>query len=161
MPDIFSTLQVYLGSFYVNDYTQFGRTYTVRAQAEAEQRASIEHIGALRVRSANGEMVPLSALLTVRHTAGPERAMRYNGFTTADVSGTAAPGYSSGQAQAAIERVAAETLPPGIIFEWTDLTYQQILTGDGSIWVFILALVLVFMVLAALYESLVLRCRSC
>lgn len=156
IPDIFSTLQVYLGSFYVNDYTQFGRTYTVRAQADAPFRASMEDLGALKVRSGTGEMIPLATLMTIRQSAGPERAMRYNGFPTADVSGTAAAGYSSGQAQAAIERTAAETLPPGISFEWTDLTYQQILTGNNSIWIFPLALILVFMVLAALYESLVL-----
>ncbi|OQW70917.1 MAG: multidrug efflux RND transporter permease subunit [Proteobacteria bacterium ST_bin13] len=156
IPDIFGTLQVYLGSFYVNDYSQFGRTYTVRAQADAPFRASVEDLGALKVRSASGAMIPLSALMTIRQSAGPERAMRYNGFTTADVSGTAAAGYSSGQAQAAIERVAAETLPPGIGYEWTDLTYQQILTGSNGIWIFPLALILVFMVLAALYESLVL-----
>ncbi|QGP81434.1 efflux RND transporter permease subunit [Sphingobium sp. CAP-1] len=156
IPDIFSTLQVYLGSFYVNDYTQFGRTYTVRAQADAPFRASIGDLGALKVRSASGEMIPLAALMTIRQSAGPERAMRYNGFPTADVSGTAAVGYSSGQAQAAIERVAAETLPPGIGYEWTDLTYQQILTGSNGLWIFPLALILVFMVLAALYESLIL-----
>ena len=156
IPDIFSTLQVYLGSFYVNDYSQFGRTYTVRAQADAPFRASMDDLGTLKVRSASGEMIPLAALMTIRQSAGPERAMRYNGFPTADVSGTAATGYSSGQAQAAIDRVAAATLPPGIGYEWTDLTYQQILTGSNGIWIFPLALILVFMVLAALYESLVL-----
>ncbi|WMJ70838.1 multidrug efflux RND transporter permease subunit [Stenotrophomonas sp. 24(2023)] len=156
IPDIFSTLQVYLGSQYVNDFNRFGRTYTVRAQADAAYRATAEDVGALQVRSASGQMVPLSALLQVRPSAGPERAMRYNGFPTADVSGTAATGYSSGQAQATIERVAAATLPPGIAFEWTDLTYQQILAGHGGLWIFPLAVLLVFLVLAALYESLLL-----
>ncbi|WP_444756646.1 efflux RND transporter permease subunit [Pseudomonas sp. A014] len=156
VPDIFSTLQVYLGSQYVNDFNRFGRTYTVRAQADAQFRATAENIGELRVRSASDEMVPLSALLRVRPSAGPERAMRYNGFPTADVSGTAATGYSSDQARAAVERVAAETLPQGIAFEWTDLTYQQILAGNGSLWIFPLAILLVFLVLAALYESLTL-----
>ncbi len=101
-------------------------------------------------------MVPLSALLNVRPTSGPERAMRYNGFLTADVNGRAAPGYSSGQAQAAVERIAAETLPPGMRFEWTELTYQEILAGNTAVLIFPLSILLVFLVLAALYESLVL-----
>ncbi|CAD5110002.1 efflux RND transporter permease subunit [Zestomonas carbonaria] len=154
--DIFSTLQIYLGSLYVNDFTQFGRTYTVRAQADAEFRAHAEDIGALRVRSASGEMVPLETLLTIRPGYGPERAMRYNGYPSADISGAAAPGYSSGQAREAIERIAAETLPAGIAFEWTDLTYQEILAGNSAFWLFPLAVLLVFLVLAALYESLAL-----
>ena len=101
-------------------------------------------------------MVPLSALMNVRNAAGPERAMRYNGFLAADISGRAAPGYSSGQAQDAIERIAAETLPPGIGYEWTEITYQEILAGNSAIWVYPLAIFLVFLVLAALYESLAL-----
>jgi multidrug efflux pump len=101
-------------------------------------------------------MVPLSALLNVKPAAGPERAMRYNGFLAADINGSPAPGFSSGQAQAAVERIAAETLPPGISFEWTDLTYQEILAGNSALWVFPLSIVLVFLVLAALYESLAL-----
>jgi multidrug efflux pump len=101
-------------------------------------------------------MIPLSALVDVKPTAGPERAMRYNGFLAADVNGGPAPGYSSGQAQDAIARIAAQTLPRGVSFEWTDLTYQQILAGDSAVWVFPLSVLLVFLVLAALYESLVL-----
>src|SRR5260221_4758392 len=101
-------------------------------------------------------MVPLSALLNVRPSFGPERAMRYNGFLAADINGRAAPGYSSGQAQDAIERVAAETLPAGISFEWTELTYQEILAGNSAVWVFPLPILLRFLVVAALYESLVL-----
>jgi multidrug efflux pump len=108
------------------------------------------------VRSNGGDMVPLSALMTVKPSFGPERAMRYNGFLAADINGRAAPGYSSGQAQDAIERVAAETLPPGISYEWTELTYQEILAGNSAVWVFPLSILLVFLVLAALYESLVL-----
>ena len=154
--DVFDTMSVYLGSLYVNDFNQFGRTYTVRVQADAAHRARPEDVGLLKVRSASGEMVPLSALMSVRPSYGPERAMRYNGYLTADVNGGAAPGYSSGQAQAAIERIAAETLPPGIGFEWTDLTYQEILAGNSALWVFPLAILLVFLVLAALYESLTL-----
>ena len=154
--DVFDTLQIYLGSLYVNDFNQFGRTYSVRVQADAPFRSRAEDIGKLEVRSRSGEMIPLSALLNVRQSSGPERAMRYNGFLTADINGAPAPGYSSGEAQAAVERIAAETLPPGISFEWTDLTYQQILAGNSGVIIFPLALLLVFLVLAALYESLAL-----
>ncbi|MEP9376492.1 multidrug efflux RND transporter permease subunit [Aquabacter sp. CN5-332] len=154
--DVFDTMQIYLGSVYVNDFNKFGRTYTVRVQADAPFRARAEDVGSLKVRSKTGEMVPLSALLKVKSVAGPERAMRYNGFLTADVNGGAAPGYSSGEAQKAVERIAAETLPKGIGFEWTELTYQDILAGNSAVWVFPLAIFLVFLVLAAQYESLVL-----
>ncbi len=153
---IFETMQVYLGSLYVNDFNRFGRTYSVRVQADAPYRARAEDIGLLKVRASSGEMVPLSALLKIETSFGPERAMRYNGYLSADVNGAAAPGHSSGQAQAAVERIAAETLPPGIAFEWTDLTYQEILAGNSALLVFPLAVLLVFLVLAALYESLTL-----
>ncbi|MQW85761.1 efflux RND transporter permease subunit [Sinorhizobium saheli] len=154
--DVFETLQIYLGSLYVNDFNAFGRTYSVRVQADANYRAHAADIGRLKVRSQSGEMIPLSALLKVEQTVGAERAIRYNGFLAADINGGPAPGFSSGQAQAAIERIAAETLPPGISFEWTDLTYQQILAGNSGILVFPLALLLVYLVLAAQYESLML-----
>ena len=154
--EIFDTMQIYLGSLYVNDFNQFGRTYSVRAQADAPYRARAEDIGLLKVRSTSGEMIPLSALLKVDSTFGPERAMRYNGYLAADINGGPAPGFSSGQAQAAIERIAAETLPSGIGFEWTELTYQEILAGNSALWVFPLAILLVFLVLAAQYESLTL-----
>jgi multidrug efflux pump len=155
-PDIFETMQVYLGSFYANDFNKFGRTYTVRVQADAPFRARPDDIGQLKVRSATGEMVPLSALLKVKLSAGPERAMRYNGFLSADINGGAAPGYSSGQAQAAVTRIANETLPKGFKFEWTDMTQQQILAGNSAVVVFPVAILLVFLVLAAQYESLTL-----
>jgi multidrug efflux pump len=154
--EVFETMQIYLGSLYVNDFNKFGRTYSVRVQADAPYRARAEDIGLLKVRSNTGEMVPLSALMNVRPAAGPERAIRYNGFLAADITGRAAPGYSSGQAQDAIERIAAETLPPGISYEWTEITYQEILAGNSAIWVYPLAIFLVFLVLAALYESLAL-----
>ena len=154
--DVFDTLQIYLGSLYVNDFNAFGRTYSVRVQADAKFRARAEDIGALKVRSQSGEMIPLSALLKVDATTGPERTTRYNGFLAADINGGPAPGFSSGQAQAAVERIAAETLPKGIDFEWTDLTYQQILAGNSGFLVFPLALLLVYLVLAAQYESLTL-----
>ncbi|WP_411882552.1 efflux RND transporter permease subunit [Polaromonas sp. YR568] len=154
--DVFDTMQIYLGSLYANDFNKFGRTYSVRVQADAPYRARAEDIGLLKVRSTTGEMVPLSALMKVTPSFGPERAMRYNGFLSADINGGAAPGYSSGQAQDAVARIAAETLPPGISYEWTDLTYQEIIAGNSAMWVFPLALLLVFLVLAAQYESLTL-----
>ena len=154
--DIFETMQIYLGSLYVNDFNRFGRTYSVRVQADAPFRARADDIGQLKVRSKSGDMIPLSALLNVQQAAGPERAMRYNGFLAADVTGGPAPGYSSGQAQAAVERIAAEVLPKGMTFEWTELTYQEILAGNSWVLVFPLSIFLVFLVLAALYESLVL-----
>ena len=154
--EIFDTMQIYLGSLYVNDFNQFGRTYSVRAQADAPYRARAEDVGLLKVRSNTGEMVPLSALMKVNSSFGPERAMRYNGYLSADINGGPAPGYSSGQAREAIERIAAETLPKGIGYEWTELTYQEILAGNSALWVFPLAILLVFLVLAAQYESLTL-----
>lgn len=156
VPDIFETLQAYLGSVYVNDFNKFGRTYSVRVQADAKYRAHAEDIGRLQVRSTTGQMVPLGAVLKMKTTAGPERAQRYNGFLAADISGGPAPGYSSGQAQEAIERIAKETLPAGISYEWTELTYQQILAGNSAVLIYPIAILLVFLVLAALYESLVL-----
>jgi multidrug efflux pump len=154
--DVFNTMQIYLGSLYVNDFNRFGRVYQVRVQADAPFRARADDILQLKTRNAAGEMVPLSSLVTVSPTYGPEMVVRYNGYTAADVNGGPAPGFSSGQAQAAAERIAAETLPHGVKFEWTDLTYQQILAGNAGAWVFPISVLLVFLVLAALYESLTL-----
>jgi multidrug efflux pump len=154
--DVFNTMQVYLGSLYVNDFNRFGRVYQVRVQADAPFRAHTDDIGALKTRSANGDMVPLSSLVTVSPTYGPEMVVRYNGYTAADINGGPAPGVSSNQAQEAAERIAKEVLPRGVHFEWTDLTYQQILAGNSAIWVFPISVLLVFLVLAALYESLAL-----
>jgi len=152
--DIFQTLQAYLGSVYVNDFNQFGRTYQVNVQADEKFRQNPDQIRQLKVRNANGEMIPLGALLTVSSVSGPDRVMHYNAFTTAEINGSAAPGFSSGQAQAKIEQILQETLPLGMSYEWTDLTYQQILAGDASLFVFPLVVLLVFLVLAAQYESL-------
>ncbi|MNQ21824.1 Efflux pump membrane transporter BepE [compost metagenome] len=154
--DIFDTMQIYLGSLYANDFNKFGRTYSVRVQADAPYRARAEDVGMLKVRSTSGEMVPLAALMKVNSTFGPERAMRYNGYLAADINGGPAPGYSSGQAQDVITKIAAETLPKGVSFEWTELTYQEILAGNSAFLVFPLAILLVFLVLAAQYESLTL-----
>ena len=154
--DVFNTMQIYLGSLYVNDFNRFGRVYQVRAQADAPFRAKAEDILQLKTRNDAGEMVPLSSVVKVKQTFGPEMVVRYNGYTAADINGGPAPGYSSDQAQAAAERVAAATLPRGIKFEWTDLTYQKILAGNAGVWVFPISVLLVFLVLAALYESLTL-----
>ncbi len=154
--DVFDTMQIYLGSLYINDFNRFGRVYQVRAQADAPFRAHAEDIGALKTRNAAGEMVPLSSLVTVSQSFGPEMVVRYNGFTAADINGGPAPGYSSSQAEAAAERIADEVLPPGVKFEWTDLTYQKIIAGNAGIWVFPISVLLVFLVLAAQYESLTL-----
>ncbi len=154
--DIFQTMQIYLGSLYINDFNKFGRTYQVIAQADAPFRAHPEDITKLKVRNAMGEMVPLGSVVTVHQSYGPERAMRYNAYRTADINSAAAPGVSSGQAQAAIVEILDKTLPKGMSYEWTELTYQQILAGNTAIFVFPLCVLLVFLVLAAQYESLVL-----
>ncbi|MDG5496296.1 efflux RND transporter permease subunit [Niveispirillum sp. BGYR6] len=154
--DVFATMQAYLGSLYVNDFNLFGRVYQVHVQADAPFRAHADDIGLLKTRNDQGMMVPLSSLVQVVQSYGPEMVVRYNGYTAADINGGPAPGFSSGQAQAAAERIAAEVLPRGMRFEWTDLTYQQILVGNAALWVFPISVLLVFLVLAAQYESLTL-----
>ena len=151
--DIFDTLQVYLGSLYANDFNRFGRTYQVNVQAEQRFRQDAEQIGQLKVRNNRGEMIPLATLLNVTNTSGPDRVMHYNGFITAEINGAAGPGFSSGQAQVAMEKLLKEELPNGMTYEWTDLTYQQILSGNTALLVFPLCVLLAFLVLAALYES--------
>jgi len=151
--DIFDTMQIYLGSLYANDFNRFGRTYQVNVQAEQQFRLEPEQIGQLKVRNNRGEMVPLSAFLKVSASSGPDRVMHYNGFLTAEINGAAAPGYSSGQAEAAMAKLLKDELPNGMSFEWTDLTYQQILAGNSAIFVFPLCVLLAFLVLAAQYES--------
>ena len=150
---IYQTLQVNLGSVYVNDFNQFGRTYQVRVQADAQFRTQPEDIAVLKVRSTRGDMIPLSSLMKVTDSYGPDRVQRYNNYVAAELNGGPAPGYSSGQAQAALEKLAKETLPKGVSYEWTDLTYQNILAGDTMFYVFPLCVLLVFLVLAAQYES--------
>jgi multidrug efflux pump len=154
--DIFDTMQTYLGSIYVNDFNRFGRTYEVIAQADTPFRTRIDDILRLQVRNSSGNMVPLGAVVNITPTTGPDSALRYNGFRSADLNGVPAPGYSSGQAQDAISKILAESLPKGMQFEWTDLTYQEILAGDTAVLVFPLCVLLVFLVLAAQYESLIL-----
>jgi multidrug efflux pump len=154
--DIFDTMQTYLGSIYVNDFNRFGRTYEVIAQADTPFRTRVDDILRLQVRNSSGKMVPLGAVVTITPTTGPDSALRYNGFRSADLNGAAAPGYSSGQAQEAIGKILEESLPKGMQFEWTDLTYQEILAGNTALLVFPLCVLLVFLVLAAQYESLIL-----
>lgn len=143
-----------MGSTYVNDFNRFGRTYQVNMQADEAFRQSPQQISQLKVPNMNGDMIPLGSFINVSQSAGPDRVMHYNGFTTAEINGGPAPGVSSGQAQAAIEKILAETLPIGMTYEWTELTYQQILAGNTGLLVFPLVILLVFMVLAAQYESL-------
>ncbi len=154
--NVFDTMQIYLGSLYVNDFNRFGRVYQVRAQADAPYRSQPEDILRLETRNRDGLMVPLSSLVHVSPGFGPEMVVRYNGYTAADINSGPAPGYSSDQAQQAAERIAEKVLPRGVKFEWTDLTYQQILAGNAGLWVFPISVLLVFLVLAALYESLAL-----
>ena len=152
--DVFDTLQTYLGSLYVNDFNRFGRTFQVLAQADAPYRTRAEDIGNLKTRNAAGEMVPLGSLLTVTPTFGPDTASRYNAYRSADINAGPAPGYSSGQAQAAIAKILDETLPRGMTYEWTEVAYQQEISGNTAAFVFPLCVLFVFLVLAAQYESL-------
>lgn len=156
LQEVFDALQIYLGSMYVNDFNLFGRTYQVNAQADAKYRLDPEQVLRLEVRNVRGDMVPLGAVVTITPTTGPDRVMRYNGYPSAELNGSPAPGYSSDQAQAAIVAVMERTLPDGITYEWTEVTYQQILAGNTMQYIFPLVVVLVFLVLAAQYESLTL-----
>ncbi len=153
LTDVFETLQVYLGSLYVNDFNRFGRTYQVNVQAEPEFRTQPEQIRRLETRSASGAMVPLGSLVTVKRGYGPEQVMHYNGFPAAEINGGPAPGFSSGQAQNAITSVLREKLPSGMNYEWTELAYQEQTSGNTMLLIFPLCVLLVYVVLAAQYES--------
>jgi multidrug efflux pump len=153
LSELFQTLRIYLGSAYVNDFNKFGRTYQVIAQADAPYRSSSENIAQLKVRNAQGAMVPLGSVLNVKQSYGPDQVTHYNGYPSADVNGAAAPGVSAGEAVRTMERLAAATVPNGVGFEWTELTYQQKLAGNTAVFVFPLCVLLVFLVLAAQYES--------
>jgi multidrug efflux pump len=153
LADLNDTLQIYLGSLYVNDFNRFGRTYQVTAQADAEFRLRAEDIARLKTRNVAGDMVPLGTLVEVNETTGPDKVIRYNMYPAADINGVALPGLSSGQAIALAQQLAAKELPPGMNYEWTDLTYQEILAGNTIVFIFPLCVVLVFLTLAAQYES--------
>ena len=156
MSDVFDTLNVYLGSVYVNDFNKFGRTYQVLAQADAPFRSHVEDILPLKTRNATGDMVPLGSLLSVKEAFGPDTVQRYNAYRASDINAGPAPGYSSGQAQAAMVKILEKTLPHGMSYEWTDLAYQQTLAGGAAFLVFPLCVIFVYLVLAAQYESLTL-----
>ena len=153
LSELFETMQVYLGSLYVNDFNRFGRTYEVDVQADQHFRQDPEDLLRLQTRNASGQMAPLGSFVTLRQTTGPDRVAHYNGQLTAEINGGPAAGYSSGQAQKAMETLAAKELPNGMGFEWTDLTYQQILAGNTAILIFPLCVLLAYLVLAAQYES--------
>jgi multidrug efflux pump len=152
--ELFDTMQVYLGSLYVNDFNAFGRTYPVNAQAEPSFRLQAEDVVRLKTRNAAGDMIPLGSFVTVKHSSGPDRVMHYNSYPTAEINGGPGVGFSTGQAQAAMEQLARQELPNGMSFEWTELTYQQIIAGNTAVLIFPLVVLLVFLVLAAQYESL-------
>jgi hydrophobe/amphiphile efflux-1 (HAE1) family protein len=154
--DVFSALQVYVGSSYVNDFNLFGRTFRVTAQADATHRLDGNDVLKIRVRNGEGQTVPIGSFATVRDISGPYRVPRYNLYRAAELDGGAAPGYSQGQAIEIMERLAAETLPDGFGYEWTTLAFQQIRAGNTALFAFGLAVVFVFLVLAAQFESLTL-----
>ena len=157
MTELFDTLQTYLGSTYVNDFNRFGRTWQVIAQADAPFRDSVEDIANLRTRNEQGEMVPIGSMVDIRQTFGPDPVLRYNGYPAADLAGEADPRVmSSAQAMDKLTELADQILPNGMSFEWTDLSFQQHTQGNAALVVFPLAILLVFLVLAALYESWVL-----
>ena len=151
--DVYQTMQAYLGGLFLNQFNRFGRQWRVFLQAEGEERLSPSDIEQYYVRNNDGNMVPLSSLVTTRRISGPEYTNRFNVYRAAQVIGSAAPGYSSGQAMAALEEVAKQTLPPEIGYDWSDLSYQERQASGTTTRVFGLSLVFVFLILAALYES--------
>jgi hydrophobe/amphiphile efflux-1 (HAE1) family protein len=154
--DVFNALQIFIGSSYVNDFNLFGRTFRVTAQARDEDRQHIADVLKIRVRNSNGDTVPLGSFTTVTDIAGPYRVPRYNLYPAAEIDGAAAAGYAQGQAIAIMDKLAADTLPDGFATEWTTLAFQQIRAGNTAMFAFVLAVVFVFLVLAAQYESLTL-----
>jgi multidrug efflux pump len=153
LTDVFDTLQVYLGSLYANDFNRFGRTYQVNVQAESSFRMQPEQIARLKTRNAKGGMVPLGSVLRVERTYGPDQVMHYNGYPAAEINGGPSPGHSSGQAQSAIAGLLERSLPNGMTFEWTELAYQDSISGNTMLLIFPLCVLLVYGVLAAQYES--------
>jgi multidrug efflux pump subunit AcrB len=154
--DVFTALQTYLGSAYVNDFNLLGRTFRVTAQADSNFRTNSKDILKIRVRNSTGDTVPLGTFTTVHDVSAPSRVPRYNLYPAAELDGAAAPGYSQGQAIDLMQELAAETLPQGFSYEWTELAYQQIKAGNTAAFAFALGVVFVFLVLAAQFESLTL-----
>ena len=153
LQDVFDTLQVNLGSIFVNEFNLFGRTYRVTAQADGPFRDEVEDIRRLRTRTLSGDMVPLGSFTDVAFRGGPDRVLRYNLYPAADLQGAAARGFSSNQSLATMERLATEQLLPGMSFEWTELAYQQRQAGNTAMFIFFLSAFFVFLVLVAQYES--------
>src|SRR5262249_22805761 len=151
--NVFDTLQVYLGSVYVNDFNRFGRTFQVRAQAEGDFRAEPEQVVRLKTRNLAGEMVPLGSIVNLQWRNAPDRVVRYNMYQAAEVNSDAAPGGSQGTAMATMERLAAELLPTGMQIDWTVLSYQAKLAGNTALLLFPLCVLFVFLVHSAEYES--------
>ncbi|MFZ4787558.1 MAG: efflux RND transporter permease subunit [Beijerinckiaceae bacterium] len=156
VPDVFAALQTYLGSSYVNDFNLFGRTFRVSAQAQDSARLEPKDVLSIRVRNSSGDTVPLGSFTTVENRSGPYRVPRYNLYPAAELDGSAAPGFSQGEAMQIMEKLAAEVLPDGFATEWTTLAFQQQRAGNTAVFAFILAVVFVFLVLAAQFESLTL-----
>ncbi len=154
LANLYETLQINLGSLYVNDFNRFGRTYQVVAQAEQQFRDEVGDITRLKTRNVAGDMVPIGSLVKVNESFGPDRVFHYNGYLAADISGSPLPPLSSGQGEDLIANLVKESLPGGFEFEWTDLTFQKIIAGNTAIYIYPLCILLVFMVLAAQYESL-------
>jgi HAE1 family hydrophobic/amphiphilic exporter-1 len=150
---VFGTLQAYLGSAYVNDFNAFGRTWQVKVQADHQFRIEPNDIRQLDVRDARGQMVPIGTLVKVEQILGPQTILRYNLYPAASITGQAAPGFSSGQALILMEQLADAKLPPSMGYEWTAMSYQEKKVGSEAVMVFALAIILVFLVLAAQYES--------
>jgi hydrophobe/amphiphile efflux-1 (HAE1) family protein len=156
LAEVYDALGGYFGQYYANDFNRFNRTYQVTVSADASFRSALSDLERVQVRSIDGRMVPLSAFVSIRETAGPDRVLGYNTYLALDLQGAAKPGFSADEGKAALEEILAKTLPPGIGYEWTDLVYQQDLAGNTAIYVFPMCVLLVFLVLAAFYESLVL-----
>jgi multidrug efflux pump subunit AcrB len=154
--DVFGALQTYLGSYYVNDFNLLGRTFRVTAQAESAYRLDPKDVLHIRVRNSSGDTVPLGSFTTVLDATGPYRVPRYNLYPAAELDGAPAPGYSQGQAIQTMQKLATETLPAGFSYEWTTLAFQQVRVGNTAVFAFVLAVVFVFLVLAAQYESVTL-----
>jgi multidrug efflux pump len=151
--DVFTTLQVYLGSYYVNNFNEFGRTWQVNIQADPKFRNQVPDIRQLQVRNNQGKMVRLGTFLDVRDTVGPVMVMRYNMYSSTAITGNPAPGTSSGEAIQLMEQVAEKELPRSMAYDWTELTYMQLQAGNSAMFVFFLSVVFVFLVLAAQYEN--------
>jgi multidrug efflux pump len=154
LQEVFATLQLFLGGSYANDFNQFGRTWQVNVQADSSFRLRPEQISQFRVRNSAGGMVPLGAVCSVYESSGPSMVLRYNGVNAAAVNGSSAPGVSSGDVVSTVDEIAKTQLPSGMDSQWTELTFLQIRAGNTAIYVFAIAVVLVFLVLAAQYESL-------